>query len=107
MPEPSCKCKDNLTALLIERDKLKEESERLTDQNYGQSVRVMAAENETVSLRERVSVLEGALEKIKFRNHPGTTNHELAKEALSRTSEDDPFPKPDPNCPCCCTSEEV
>jgi hypothetical protein len=32
--------------------------------------------------------LKEALEKIKFRNHPGTTNHELAKEALSRTSEE-------------------
>jgi hypothetical protein len=32
--------------------------------------------------------LKDALEKIKFRNHPGTTNHELAKEALSRTSEE-------------------
>jgi hypothetical protein len=35
-----------------------------------------------------VSKLEQALEKIKVRNHPGTTNHELAKEALSRTSEE-------------------
>jgi hypothetical protein len=32
--------------------------------------------------------LKEALEKIKFRTLPGTTNHELAKEALSRTSEE-------------------
>jgi hypothetical protein len=35
-----------------------------------------------------VNIARAALEKIKFRNHPGTTNHELAKEALSRTSEE-------------------
>jgi chromosome segregation ATPase len=37
-----------------------------------------------------VNIAREALEKIKFRNHPGTTNHELAKEALSRTSEELP-----------------
>jgi DNA repair exonuclease SbcCD ATPase subunit len=37
-----------------------------------------------------VNIARAALEKIKFRNHPGTTNHELAKEALSRTSEELP-----------------
>jgi hypothetical protein len=37
---------------------------------------------------DEIERLREALEKIKFRNHPGTTNHELAKEALSRTSEE-------------------
>jgi hypothetical protein len=99
--------------MINERDvanaKLKEEVERLknSDSFYLDEV----AENKR--LVERVSELEGALhffrsviqsgegwtdhcektyraalEKIKFRNHPGTTNHELAKEALSRTSEE-------------------
>jgi hypothetical protein len=91
-------------ALIAERDKLKEEVEGLrkaVKQNY--SVKNLEIE----TLRKRVSELEralesirdfcardvcdgiarAALEKIKFRNEPGTTNHELAKEALSRTSE--------------------
>jgi polyhydroxyalkanoate synthesis regulator phasin len=42
-----------------------------------------AMQAEMDALRKRVSELERALEKIKFRNHPGTTNHELAKEALN------------------------
>jgi hypothetical protein len=88
--------------LRAERDKLKEEVERLNE-----LIAHMNLDEE--KLVERVSELEHAadsvcqwnwsdndpepvadmdrlrtaLEKIKFRNHPGTTNHELAKEALN------------------------
>ncbi len=43
---------------------------------------------ETEALIAERDKLKEALEKIKFRTLPGTTNHELAKEALSRTSEE-------------------
>jgi hypothetical protein len=75
-------CEQNYEHLEAERDKLK--IEWADDANQ--------YEERIAKLVERVSELELALEKIKFRNHPGTTNHELAKEALSRTSEENMTP---------------
>jgi regulator of replication initiation timing len=91
-------------ALIAERDSLKEACD-------GYLAHAASLRLENASLAERVSELEqvlenivkdapcytypwvvniarAALERIKFRNHPGTTNHELAKEALSLTSEE-------------------
>jgi hypothetical protein len=54
-------------------------NDTLTDlQEEVERLRLVAADFEL-----DISELKTALEKIKFRNHPGTTNHELAKEALS------------------------
>jgi uncharacterized coiled-coil DUF342 family protein len=72
--------RNTIDRLRAERDKLKEEVERLNEMLVSSAEHGM---RERHALRKRVSELEGALEKIKFRNHPGTTNHELAKEALS------------------------
>jgi uncharacterized protein YdcH (DUF465 family) len=75
-----------------ERDKLKEERDAIKEEFQRDMAHatdiIKGYHNNMFALIERVSKLEQALEKIKFRNHPGTTNHELAKEALSRTSEE-------------------
>jgi chromosome segregation ATPase len=103
-------CEQNYEHLEAERDKLKEGLDKWIDRWDDDT---FEAEQTIAKLFEMVSELEGALhffrsviqsgegwtdhcektyraalEKIKFRNHPGTTNHELAKEALSRTSEE-------------------
>jgi hypothetical protein len=108
-PEPHDPMDAHWQALIAERDKLKEEVERLKRINSGLTDIDAEISNRNASLVERVSELEHAadsvcqwnwsdndpepvadmdrlrtaLEKIKFRNHPGTTNHELAKEALN------------------------
>jgi hypothetical protein len=68
--------------LEIERDKLKERVSEL------EGAPEKIADPLLSPLLSRRDIARAALEKIKFRNHPGTTNHELAKEALSRTSEE-------------------
>jgi hypothetical protein len=100
-------------ALIAERDKLKEEVQFIKSQREGfidrnTELRERVSELERalqwisdndveadseyqphgVIPRQFALKARAALEKIKFRNHPGTTNHELAKEALSRTSEE-------------------
>jgi uncharacterized protein (DUF3084 family) len=100
-----------ICAAARERDNLKEEVKRLqrlldtaTDNSsYRNTIDRLRAENERLkevarqyadlfdhreALRAERDKLGVALAKIKFRNHPGTTDHELAKEALSRTSEE-------------------
>jgi predicted nuclease with TOPRIM domain len=78
---------DECEGLRAERDKLREEVWRLKLSSSTFYANTLLIEVANVKLTERVSELEGALEKIKFRTLPGTTSHELAKEALSRTSE--------------------
>jgi hypothetical protein len=104
---------NEIAGLIAERDKLKEEVEGLREyvaaKDGWATPGVYCFQTHMGKLVERVSELEqalenivkdapcytypwvvniarAALEKIKFRNLPGTTNHELAKEALSRTS---------------------
>jgi hypothetical protein len=85
-------------AYRAERDKLKArdwdlENDALLRKNDKLVERVSELEGALEKIVEEhssnaIHIARAALEKIKFRNLPGTTNHELAKEALSRTSEE-------------------
>jgi hypothetical protein len=89
----------HLYEAIAERDKLKIEWADDANQYEERIAKLVERVNELEEALEEIKghceysrpiheIASAALEKIKFRNHPGTTNHELAKEALSRTSEE-------------------